>query len=652
MMKLAVLFASCALVVTCSCAIASGDTYRTARDRIERLHSARRVPVIPPADRLLRVVIDADAHNEIDDVWALALALLSPERFRIEGIVAANYDNANEGAGPDSIATSADTIHTLLSKAGLSGTIPVKRGSPPLRYQFEPSESEGVDFIIERAMNATPEDPLWIIGLGAATNLASAYLKEPRIADRIIVFWHGRTEWPQKATNFNVHGDVRAARILFHSDLPFVLFDTGSRLYCPMEESARWQDSELGRYLHEFRSKSEWYQSPTKGFYDLGDIAALVDPSLGTWEEVSCPEVGWDLAYRFRDTKGRMLRCRDIDRDRTFALLTRKLRAQAAGCESTVPRPRVIFDTDVGGDIDDAGALAMLHALVDRGEIELLAVGVVNGHEAAVPYVDALNTWYGRPDLPVGTIKAQAPLSRDTYMAPIVASYTHDLTKDKAPDVISLYRRVLAWQPDHSVTLVVVGPPTNMSALLDSAPDEHSPLSGVELVRRKVIFYGAGGNGDGRLPHGQPGFNYQMDLSSARHELETMPAEVPMAFAGGSGWQLKIGSCYHDAAPENPVRRSFEAYFKGARNMDRPTWDELRVLFACRPAARRWFEISAWGDITMDEQHHLHWAAEPARRRAYAYVRDIDAVRTVLTELMMHAPAASAASAIRSGGRE
>ena len=143
---------------------------------------------------------------------------------------------------------------------------------------------------------------------------------------------------------------------------------------------------------------------------------------------------------------------------------------------------RVIFDTDVGGDVDDAGTLAVLHALADRGEIEILAIGVVIGHELAVPYVHAVNTWYGRPDLPIGTIKGEAPYSRDEYMAPIVAEYPYTLTQESAPDVIKLYRQVLASQPDHSVTLVAVGPSTNIYNLLNSSPDEHSPLNGVELM--------------------------------------------------------------------------------------------------------------------------------------------------------------------------
>jgi inosine-uridine nucleoside N-ribohydrolase len=317
------------LVVLVICQeIAPADEYAERRARIQaRGRLPRTVPEIPPKDQRLRVIIDTDARNEIDDIWAIALAISCPERFQIEGFVAANYDNRNPGGGPNSVETSAQAIATVLDKAGLAGKIPIRHGSSPMRYQFEPSDSEGVDFIIEKSMSSTPEDPLWIIGLGAATDIASAYLKEPRIAERIRVFWHFRTRWPKQCWNFNVIGDVRAARLVFHSDLPFVLFDTGTYLHCPMEESETWQSySPLARYLHQFRFEQEWYQSPKKGFYDVGDIAALIDPDVTSWEVVECPEVDWDLTYRFRGTRGKILRCFDIDRDRTFALMNRKLR--------------------------------------------------------------------------------------------------------------------------------------------------------------------------------------------------------------------------------------------------------------------------------------------------------------------------------------
>ena len=290
----------------------------------------RKIPEIPPGGQRIRVVIDSDAKGEIDDQWAIALAILSPERFQIEGFVGVHFDNA--WGGQDSAEKSAHEIETILEKAGLAGKWPVVQGSHPMQYQFAPSESEGVDFIIDRAMAGTPQEPLWVIGLGAATDMASALLKEPRIVDRVVAFWHFRTRWPEKCYNFNVYGDVRAARLLFHSPLSFVLFDTGTYLRCPMEESERLVRpyGELGRYLHEYRHRYPLYRSPDKGFFDLGDIAALLDPDLACWEVAECPEVGWDLAYRFSGTLGRILRCYHVDRDRTFGLLYDKLAAAYA----------------------------------------------------------------------------------------------------------------------------------------------------------------------------------------------------------------------------------------------------------------------------------------------------------------------------------
>jgi hypothetical protein len=150
-----------------------------------------------------------------------------------------------------------------------------------------------------------------------------------------------------------------------------------------------------------------------------------------------------------------------------------------------------------------------------------------------------------------------------------------------------------------------------------------------------VIFYGAGGNGDGSLPSGRCGFNYRKDVQAARTELALMPVEIPMVYAGGSGGELKIGECYRDAPPTHLIRRSYEAYFRDKDNMDRPTWDQLRVLYACRPSSRALFETSPRGDISLGDRFRLSWTDSPDRNRAYAYVRDFDSVRKQLTELMM-----------------
>lgn len=292
----------------------------------------------------------------------------------------------------------------------------------------------------------------------------------------------------------------------------------------------------------------------------------------------------------------------------------------------------------MGGDVDDAGALAVLHALADMGEIELLAMGVVIGHEAAVPFVHAINTWYGRPDLPIGTIKGKAPYSRDEYMAPIVKEYPNSLTKETAEDVVKLYRRILASQPDKSVTLIAVGPATNVTNLLKSAPDEHSNLTGVALMRQKIKFYAAGGNGNAGLPEGRCGFNYYMDLTAARAELEMLPSDFPTVFSGGSGLEIKVGSALVEAQPDHIIRKCYEAYYDGIAQ-DRQAWDQLRVLFGTRPSFRSsLWDISPTGNITLGQDSVLTWTPTPDRNRSYAYVKDSISIKSFLKDLMLYDP--------------
>lgn len=284
-----------------------------------------RVPKIPPAGEQIRMIIVSDATNEIDDVWAIALALLYPERLQIEGFVGSNYDHTHTGVGPNSIAESVIEIHTILEKAGLKGKFPVLSGAHPMQYEFHPSDAEGVDFIIEKALTATPEKPLWIVGLGSSTDLASAYLKEPSIQDRVIMFWHARTEntWPHRAHNYNIKGDIHAARMMFHGPFPLLLFDTGTHLTAgPLEETAEYVKpyGALGEYLHNYRLKSSYYLRPDKGYFDMGDIAILIDPSIGTYEEIECPTVTPYMDYNFEKTNGKILRCLNVDRDKTFQL--------------------------------------------------------------------------------------------------------------------------------------------------------------------------------------------------------------------------------------------------------------------------------------------------------------------------------------------
>jgi inosine-uridine nucleoside N-ribohydrolase len=127
---------------------------------------------------------------------------------------------------------------------------------------------------------------------------------------------------------------------------------------------------------------------------------------------------------------------------------------------------RVIFDTDLGADVDDAGAVAVLHALADRGEADILAMGLSVTHRWSAPCLDAMNTYYGRPDIPIGVVKGKGVDDGCKYAESIAKEFPHDLkSPDEAADVVSLYRQVLAKQPDNSVVLVTVGFLTNVANL-------------------------------------------------------------------------------------------------------------------------------------------------------------------------------------------
>ena len=194
----------------------------------------RRLPRIPAPGETVPLLIDTDCGCEVDDQYAIALAVHCPDRFDIQGFVTTHYHD-----DPASMEEGYAETRRVLDLCGVGGKYPVKKGGPPLQFSGVASESEGCDFIIDRAMQHTPENPLWIVILGCCTNTASACIQCPEIGDRIVVLFHGRTQfWPYKASNFNISGDVKACLKLMTSNIPYVLFDTGTYLRCPAEETA------------------------------------------------------------------------------------------------------------------------------------------------------------------------------------------------------------------------------------------------------------------------------------------------------------------------------------------------------------------------------------------------------------------------------
>lgn len=272
----------------------------------------------------------------------------------------------------------------------------------------------------------------------------------------------------------------------------------------------------------------------------------------------------------------------------------------------------MIFDTDMGNDIDDAMALTMIHQLAHRGAIELLAVTSTKDHPLSAAYVDALNTYYGFPDIPVGAVRDGATPEEGRYNsvakrrtgdgAPL---YPHDLESgEDAPDAVALLRKTLASQDDGAVVLVQVGFFTNYARLLDSGSDEHSPLAGKDLIEAKVarlvIMAGAFQTIDHKTRHLE--YNVVKDIPAAQKIADEWPTEVVW-----SGFEIGIHSTYpwesvvedYEYLENHLLKESYLAWVRNPPH-DRPTWDLSCVIYATYPD-RGYFYRSPRGSVLVDE---------------------------------------------------
>lgn len=262
----------------------------------------------------------------------------------------------------------------------------------------------------------------------------------------------------------------------------------------------------------------------------------------------------------------------------------------------------VIFDSDMGPDYDDVGAITMLHAFADNGEVKILATMASTRYEGVAGVLNVFNTYFNRPGIPVGVPKGNAPDLRDWqhWTDTILVKYPHRIkANQQADDAVALYRKVLAVQPDRSVTIVTVGFLTNLSGLLNTKGDAASPLSGYDLVRRKVkqLICMAG-----KFPSGSE-FNVMKDAAASKNVFTNWPS--PVIFSGfGIGDQIKTGlPLVHNTSIKNsPVKDVFRiAIPKAAEDsLGRSSWDETAVLIAVRGYSH-WYTIHKGRMIVADD---------------------------------------------------
>ncbi len=301
---------------------------------------------------------------------------------------------------------------------------------------------------------------------------------------------------------------------------------------------------------------------------------------------------------------------------------------------------RIIFDTDMGNDVDDAIALAVLHALESRGESRLLAVTLSKADPYGAPFVSLFNQYYGRPDIPIGVVRNGKTPEDGNYTKAVSGMRKPDNTPlyprrigDAAalPDAVTLLRRVLAKEADGSVTIVQVGFSTNLAQLLDSGPDDASPLSGRDLAARKVaqLVLMAG-----RFPSGPAEYNVKIDVPAAQKLAASWPGTVVT-----SGWEIgatinyNVGRLATDFRGPHPLVDAYKAY--RAMPYDEPLWDPSAVLYAVRPYAA-YFSLSPPGAIHVDDKGVTTFAESAGGKHSYIVVNDTQraAVREAISDLM------------------
>ena len=179
---------------------------------------------------------------------------------------------------------------------------------------------------------------------------------------------------------------------------------------------------------------------------------------------------------------------------RLLLLLTLCSLSLVAAAQSVAKPQSIIFETDMGNDIDDAMALDLLFKNMDQGNINLLGVSVHKNNPHSAEYIDIMRHWYGYKKLPIG-VNTACVTDMDCVDYCTVVSQLKDekgkplFRRSKNPkyeEAVDMYRRILAEQPDKSVVIVTVGFSTTMAQLLQSGPDKYSPLSGRELVERHL----------------------------------------------------------------------------------------------------------------------------------------------------------------------
>lgn len=314
--------------------------------------------------------------------------------------------------------------------------------------------------------------------------------------------------------------------------------------------------------------------------------------------------------------------------------------------ETKKPPISVIFETDMGNDVDDALALDMLYKYIESGKVNLLMTGTNKVSEYSAGYLDIMNTWYGH-NIPIGTVTDGSNIDNaDNFVRATcllekdgVPVFERTVKKHADfPKAVPLYRKILAAQPDHSVYIISVGFFTNLAQLLDTHADEYSPLTGKELVAQKVKLLSTmmGHFTDPEFAE----FNVMCDVPAARKVMNEWPTEIV-----ASPFELGNAILYPGASIENdfkwtdyhPMVVGYENYL--SMPYDRQTWDLTSVLYVVEKD-KNFFGTSGPGKITINENGTTSFIPDTDGAHSFLKVTpgQADTIRNYFIDLITQRP--------------
>jgi len=296
---------------------------------------------------------------------------------------------------------------------------------------------------------------------------------------------------------------------------------------------------------------------------------------------------------------------------------------------------KIIFDSDMGPDYDDVGALTMLHAFADSGKAEILGTIASNKYSLVAPCLNVINTYYGRPQIPVGAPKTHGVNigCSQHWSDSLIANYPHSIkSNDQAQDAVSLYRKILASQPDTSVVIVTVGFLTNLNDLLLSGSDTFSPLSGKNLVQKKVKRLVSMA---GKFPEGWE-FNVKEDSTSSKYVFENWPTRIILS-GFEIGEKIFTGKNLIKSNLKSPAKMAFKIAmsFSESDKNGRMSWDQTAVLTAIQGPDENFSEI--YGKMIAEPSGFNRWRNLENGTHSYlVFKKTPEKLSEIIEHYMMH----------------